>query len=404
MPTNPNSPVARPAPTAAVLVGREEGVIWGLATGERHRRMCRRLGIDLFLDAPAVPRDGRVLLLRRDFVLDENLLAALAAADGVATLVVAPDAEGVPRPVAAHVAVGEAGPVADAVVAGTTDVPGLPPGVRVGAPDEIGPVFNRKLRKRARPYALQVTPGTRYGVEWRTFTEAYKGATDFITKFLWPVPAFHVTRWCAARRLTPNMVTTLGAALMLLAAFLFWHGHLLLGLVPAWAMTFFDTVDGKLARCTLTSSRWGDTYDHGIDLLHPPFWWIAWWHGALQVDPGSVSPDLMNLSALTIVAGYVALRLQELAFKLFFGIQTHIWRPVDYLFRAVTARRNPNLAILTVGSLLGQPAAAFVLVALWTVASLAFHAVRIVQAGLVARRDGRVVSWLVEPAPTGAGG
>ncbi len=294
--------------------------------------------------------------------------------------------------------------MAEAVAGGTTDVPGLPTGLRVGAPDEIGPGFNRKLRKRANPYALQVTPATRYGVEWRTFTEAYKGATDFVTKFLWPVPAFHVTRWCAARQLTPNMVTTLGAALMLLATLLFWNGHLLLGLIPAWAMTFFDTVDGKLARCTLTSSRWGDAYDHGIDLLHPPFWWLAWWHGTGQVDAAGVPPDLLDLSAAVILVGYVVLRLQELAFKSLFGIQTHIWRPVDYLFRAVTSRRNPNLAILTVGCVLGEPAAAFVLVALWTVASVAFHAARTLQAGLVAWRGGRVVSWLVEPVPTGAGG
>ena len=37
-----------------------------------------------------------------------------------------------------------------------------------------------------------------------------------------------------------------------------------------------DTVDGKLARCTITSSKWGNVFDHGIDLVHPPFWWWAW--------------------------------------------------------------------------------------------------------------------------------
>ena len=37
-----------------------------------------------------------------------------------------------------------------------------------------------------------------------------------------------------------------------------------------------DTVDGKLARCTITSSKIGEAIDHGIDLVHPPFWWWAW--------------------------------------------------------------------------------------------------------------------------------
>jgi phosphatidylglycerophosphate synthase len=71
---------------------------------------------------------------------------------------------------------------------------------------------------------------------------------------------------------------------MLLATWLFWQGHLLPGLIPAWGMTFLDTVDGKLARTTMTSSRWGNLFDHGVDLLHPPFWWLAWWHGIVLVD------------------------------------------------------------------------------------------------------------------------
>ena len=32
-------------------------------------------------------------------------------------------------------------------------------------------------------------------------------------------------------------------------------------------MTFLDTVDGKLARCTIASSKLGNIFDHGIDLV-----------------------------------------------------------------------------------------------------------------------------------------
>ncbi len=41
-------------------------------------------------------------------------------------------------------------------------------------------------------------------------------------------------------------------------------------------MTFLDTVDGKLAHVTLTSSRFGHIFDHSLDLLHPPFCYLAW--------------------------------------------------------------------------------------------------------------------------------
>ena len=92
------------------------------------------------------------------------------------------------------------------------------------------------------------------------------------------------------------------------------------------------------------------------------------------------------------------LRLLEGAFKLLFRIQPHIWRPIDYHFRSITSRRNPNLAILSVAICLGNPAAGLLLVAAWTVLSCAFHLVRIAQASWVRLTGGRIVSWLSELA------
>ena len=72
---------------------------------------------------------------------------------------------------------------------------------------------------------------------------------------------------------SPNQVTFAGLLLTIAAFYLFWTGQFGWGLVAAWIMTFLDTVDGKLARVTLTSSKIGNVFDHGIDLIHPPFWW-----------------------------------------------------------------------------------------------------------------------------------
>jgi phosphatidylglycerophosphate synthase len=41
-------------------------------------------------------------------------------------------------------------------------------------------------------------------------------------------------------------------------------------------MTLLDTVDGKLARVTVASSKFGHVLDHGVDIVHPPFWYLAW--------------------------------------------------------------------------------------------------------------------------------
>ena len=54
------------------------------------------------------------------------------------------------------------------------------------------------------------------------------------------------------------MVTCLGLLLTIVAGWLFFKGAIAVGLIAAWAMTFLDTVDGKLARVTVTSSRLGN--------------------------------------------------------------------------------------------------------------------------------------------------
>jgi hypothetical protein len=105
-----------------------------------------------------------------------------------------------------------------------------------------------------------------------------------VTKHAWPHVALPLTRWCAQRGITPNQVTALSAVLVGVAFWLFWEGHFALGLLAAWWMTLLDTVDGKLARVTLTSSPMGNIFDHGIDLIHPPFWYWAWAVGCTADD------------------------------------------------------------------------------------------------------------------------
>jgi phosphatidylglycerophosphate synthase len=75
-------------------------------------------------------------------------------------------------------------------------------------------------------------------------------------------------------------------------------------------MTFLDTVDGKLARVTLTSSRIGDVMDHGLDLIHPPFWWWAW---GIGLGAGHALPTAI------VVGGYLVGRALEGAFLARFG-------------------------------------------------------------------------------------
>jgi phosphatidylglycerophosphate synthase len=227
-------------------------------------------------------------------------------------------------------------------------------------------------------------------IEKRVFGGAYKGVTDIVTLYLWPAPARLVTRWCANLGITPNQVTTASLLLVLAAMWLFWNGHYAWGLAAAWPMTFLDTVDGKLARVTVSSTAWGNVFDHGIDLIHPPFWWWAWIVGL----PAAGLPfEYAALTLWVIVGGYLLQRIEEGIFIAAFKMEMHVWTRFDSLFRLVTARRNPNLIILTVAVIAGRPDIGIAVVAIWVALCLVVHALRIVQAAL-ARRHGPLQSWL----------
>jgi phosphatidylglycerophosphate synthase len=250
-----------------------------------------------------------------------------------------------------------------------------------------------RLRKRERPFVMRLDPANVGRAERAAYDASYKGVTDALTLYLWRKPAFYLTRWAALAGLSPNMVTTIGAALCVAAFFLFYNGWYWTGVAAGFAFMVLDTVDGKLARCTGQSSKWGNVFDHGVDLIHPPFWWWAWAEGLQAYGrPFERVYELLIVGA--IVFGYVAQRLIEGIFVRRYGMHIHVWQQVDSRFRLITARRNPNMVILVASLLVARPDLGIELVALWTVLSLIFHGVRLAQAN--ARRDrGRpVVSWL----------
>jgi phosphatidylglycerophosphate synthase len=251
-----------------------------------------------------------------------------------------------------------------------------------------------QLRKRERPFVLPLEPDDAERVERAAYDASYKGVTDLLTLYLWRKPAFHLTRWAAEAGLSPNAVTAVGAVLCVLAFVLFWHGLYWWGVLSGFVFMVLDTVDGKLARCTGASSKWGNVFDHGIDLVHPPFWWWAWEHG-LAAYGRPLEPIYATMVLWAIIGGYVAQRAIEGVFMRRFGrMHIHVWRPIDSKFRLVTARRNPNMVILVAALIFARPDIGLELVAGWTIVSLIFHAVRLAQANERAARGEPIVSWL----------
>jgi phosphatidylglycerophosphate synthase len=199
---------------------------------------------------------------------------------------------------------------------------------------------------------------------------------------------------CANLGLSPNSVTSLGLALVLAACWAFLNGHYAAGLVAGWCMTFLDTVDGKLARVTIQSSRFGHYYDHVIDLVHPPFWYLFW---GMSLE-GPLAESTFDFTALgwTLVAAYLLGRVVEGLFPLLGSCGIFTWRPFDAWFRLITARRNPCLILLTLSVMIGRPVWGFIAVVGWSALSTGVLVVRLLVAGVSRLVNGPLQSWLSE--------
>ena len=358
--------------------------LWGLSASERLRRQLQEAGgVKLVASAAELPDTGQVLLLNGHYLFEVRTLAGLLTKSN--SLLRCPQDGGV---AAAIVDAANVDAARDCMT-GKQDA-------AAASLESITPVdltaFNEALRSAQTPLLELVSEGMKPQLENRLYGNAYKGITDLVTKFLWPRPAKKAVHVAASLGISPNMVTTLGLVLVLAACYLFLNGQYLAGLLAGWIMTFLDTVDGKLARVTVQSSKFGHLYDHLIDLFHPPFWYIYW--GMSLGGFGSVLGFDQEQMYWMIIIGYVAGRIVEGIFPLLGNCTIFTWQPYDAWFRLVTARRNPCLVILTVSVVIGRPDWGFIAVTFWTVLTTMLMLVRLLQ-GLVARiRGGPLQSWL----------
>ena len=362
--------------------------LWGLSSEQRLRRQIREMdGIEWLENMADLPPGGKVLLLDGNYLFEiRTLRNLLKRPDSILHCVT----DG--RPAAAFVGAVHAAQAASYMGAGSDG----------GSSDLAAPLkrlqigdleaFDQKLRFVRPPLLEHITGERRTSLENLLYGNSYRGITDLVTKYVWPKPARRVVTLCAKLGMSPNMVTTIGFVLMLAACYLFFQGYYFSGLLAGWVMTFLDTVDGKLARVTIQSSRFGDLYDHAIDLIHPPFWYIYWGMSLLEFQP-VLGFDLREMCWIIVIA-YVSGRAIEGVFPFLGGPSVFTWRPFDAWFRLVVARRNPCMVILTLSALIGRPDWGFIGVVGWLSMCTLILFVRLLQ-GLVARiMRGPLTSWL----------
>jgi len=353
-------------------IGTNPTLIWGMTSTERLRRIAlsKKLSFD---EAGA----GSALLVAASHVFDHQWLNFMRDRPGEMLTIGG-------EPVIAHV-----------VGADEAEAQDFPSGLTEVRAEDHRVFYNEALRKREEPMIEALIPANVRTIERMSYFGAYKGVTDVLTKYLWPEWALVLTRIAARIGMTPNQVTIIGVTLCVIATFLFWHGYYWSGMALGLIFMVLDTVDGKLARCTITSSEWGHILDHGTDLIHPLFWWWAWAEG-LGAWGLALSTETFVLVMGAMVAGYVVQRLIEGASIAWFGgMHIHTWEKIDSDFRLITARRNPNMVILFAATLLQRPDWGLIAVAWWTVLSCVFHAVRLVQALSRRAKGETITSWLV---------
>lgn len=329
--------------------------------------------------------NGPLVALDGANVIDPRLIAFLGS--GTARACVAARGEGSHRAVALrlHLDLAESIPahaltlceVADALIAAG----------RIELLDEAEfPSYMNKLR-RSLPYWLYaVTDATeRHRLERKMFWDNYKGSTDLLTRYVYPPLVWPLVRLCVRLHIHPNAVTVLSILLAIAAVPLFAAGDFFIGFVCAYSMSVLDSVDGKLARLTLTDSPIGNVLDHGLDQIHPPFWYFAF---ALGLGANSAADPLYQ-AALWLIAFYVTDRLILALAKRRLGFTLHAATPLDGMVRSFIARRNITMTIMAFSLLLGVGPAGLYIITAWQGLTFAWHTSRTLWLGYLVREPVR---------------
>ncbi len=367
--------------------------LWNVTSQSRLQRVFKKIGVNFLENIQDLPSESSLFIVRGDYLFDDRVWLWLSKEKNRVLNITSHSRQ---IPVAAHVDSSHASLTWQGIENG--ECSGIP-NLQSMNLENLSLSFSNELRKSDHPYILPIRDENKELLEGQLFAGSYKGVTDLVTKFLWPTSAKWVTRFCALRGISPNQVTSASLVFVFIAGFLFAYGYFAIGLVCGWGMTFLDTVDGKLARVTVTSTKWGNIFDHGIDLIHPPLWYVVWGVGLLSFSP-MLSWLTLAMTCWLIVIGYILGRIVEGIFQWgLAGFDIFCWKPFDSYFRLIVARRNPSMIFLTGSVLIGRPDLGLEAVAIWTVLSTFILLGRLAMAVLEKNMKGSLTSWLAEIDP-----
>ncbi len=368
---------------------KPEQIILELGTGGGDIRFPAELAARLNITHRRTPGDlaarlqpvlaeaaGRPLMLLDAHVLADSRLHDTLARLDHSTVVLAPKR----KEAAAMVFLAPGHAIGDLLNAAVPDVNGL--AHRLIEAQRAAPLadaefngFIRKLRRTLPYYLFRIDSARKAAkVERFMFWSNYKGSTDLFTRYVYPPLVWLLVRPLARWRVHPNLVTLASILLAFGAIPLWMHGEFLVGFIMAYAMSVLDSVDGKLARLTFTDSRLGNFLDHGLDMVHPPMWYVVWAYGlGIGVEGWDTA---LGRAAVAVVVFYVLDRLILKIYPRFFQRAFHTHSRLDGRVRSFIARRNISLPVFMVGYFAGLGREAFYLIVAWQIATALYHGTR----------------------------
>lgn len=246
--------------------------------------------------------------------------------------------------------------------------------------------YLQTTRKKVLPYVVTIAGENDLNRARKlSFDAVYKGATDFITKYVF----FYPTRWIvdliSPTQITPNQITVLSMFLSFGAIIPFFTGNYLVALIMGFCMAWLDTIDGKLARVTLRTSKSGDLLDHVSDTVYLFFWYIGFGWSLSGGELLNFNNHVAQVHAV-LISAFIFDKCITGLFKKIYGFLLHDYTRLDYAVRIFIARRNPFLLCLLFALILNKPVFALYWITLWYLATAMFHTLRFVYIPLSGKR------------------
>src|SRR3972149_7261128 len=167
--------------------------MWGISSGQRICRVLKTSGESALVNnLSALKRDDSVLIFHGGYLFDDRLIRYLAATPNLILLF---ESEGKKVAVAAHVSSRLAYQALEMI--GKTSGAESLSGVKTQTLETLPISFQESLRNSAPSFALPISAEKTRDLERRLYDWSYKGVTDFITKWVWPLPAMWGVRQCA---------------------------------------------------------------------------------------------------------------------------------------------------------------------------------------------------------------